>query len=153
MRRAAVLSLIAVLAATGPAAVAAESWFVSFPRVAVAPVDRSDTTQLVEAGVIRTDGFSELVFSLGGEFKEAVPSSGRVGALLIPDQEVFDYLLKNEGRIVFPLEVKIDIKPGTGSIFLSDQVRADVGFPAYRVYFYNETTSGANVSLFVYRRR
>ncbi len=128
-------------------------WFVSFERVQVAPVQRSDTTQLIEAGIIETDGFTDLVFSLGGEFKEAVPRSGTVGALLIPDVEVFDYLLRNEGHIVFPLEAKVEIGGQPGAIFVSEQQTAKVAFSRYRVYFYNETTSGATVSLFVYRTR
>ena len=118
------------------------NWFVSFQRVQVAPVSRSDTTQLYEAGTIDTDGFAELVFSLGGEFKEA-----------IPDVEVFDYLLRNEGHIVFPLEARVEIGGQPGAIFISEQQTAKVAFARYRVYFYNETTSGANVSLFVYRTR
>ena len=60
-------------------------WFVSFDSVNLAPTARSDTTQLLEIGSIDTDGFSDLVFSLGGEFKEGVPTSGRVGVVLIPD--------------------------------------------------------------------
>jgi hypothetical protein len=145
--------VLSILLGLGLAHAGGGSWFAPFERIQVAPVDRSDTTQLVDAGVIETDGFSELVFSLGGEFKEAVPSGGRVGAILIPDNPVFDYLLKNEGRIVFPLEVSVQIGPDTGPIFVSEQVTADIGFPSYRVYFYNETTSGASASLFVYRRR
>ena len=129
------------------------NWFVSFERVQVAPVARSDTGQLVEAGTIDTDGFSELVFSLGGEFKEIVPESGTVGALLIPDLEVFQYLLRNEGHIVFPLEAKVQIGGRPGAVFISEQQTAKVAFARYRVYFYNETTSGASVSLFVYRTR
>ena len=119
----------------------------------MAPVARSDTTQLVEAGTIETDGFSELVFSLGGEFKEAVPTSGTVGAILIPDHEVFEHLLLTEGHIVFPLEAQASISGQTGAIFISEQQTARIAFPRYRVYMYNETTSGANVSLFVYRTR
>ena len=128
-------------------------WFVSFERIQVAPVDRSDTTQLVEAGIIETDGFSDLVFSLAGEFKEGIPKSGTVGVVLIPDIDVFTYLLRNEGEFVFPLEAKVEIRDPSSAIFISDQQRAEVAFPRYRVYLYNETTSGATVSLFVYRTR
>jgi hypothetical protein len=129
-------------------------WFSSFERVQVAPVDRSDTTSLVDGGTVETDGFAELVFSFAGEFKEGVPDSGTVGALLIPDIDVFQYLLRNEGQLVFPLEVKYDIAKGlSGAIFISPQQTAKVAFPRYRVFFYNETTSGVSVSLFIYRTR
>jgi hypothetical protein len=141
----------AVAAASGAAA--AESWFVPFGRTQVAPVRRSNTTQLVEAGTIDTDGFKELVFSLGGEFKEGVPSSGRVGAVLVPDHETVIYLLQNEGQFVFPLEATFEVKPGQNAIFVSPQQTARIAFPRYRVYLYNETTSGAEVALFAYRTR
>jgi hypothetical protein len=145
-----VAAMVSALVTVTPAA---ESWFVPFEKIQLAPVARENTTQLVEAGTIQTDGFAELVFSFGGEFKEAVPTSGRVGAILVPDHAVFDYLLRQEGRIVFPLEVVVPITAGTGPIFVSEQIVANVAFPAYRIFLYNETSSGANVSLFVYRRR
>ena len=135
------------VAAQGP------GWFTSFERVHVPPVQRNDTTQLVEAGTIDTDGFSELVFSLGGEFKEAIPGSGTVGAILIPDIEMFIYLLRSEGEFVFPLEAKFSVRSMPSAIFVSEQQRAKIAFPRYRVFLYNETTSGATVSLFVYRTR
>ena len=109
--------------------------------------------QLVDAGTIRTDGFSELVFSIGGEFKENVPDSGTIGVLLIPDEEVFDHLLRSESEFAFPLEIKTQIGKLQRAIFISEQHTARVAFPAYRVYLYNETTSAARVSIFIYRNR
>ena len=129
------------------------SWFVSFNRVQVQPVHRADSSQLELAGTIDTDGFTDLVFSLGGEFKERLPESGVVGAVLIPDTEVSVYLLENEGYIPFPLEVTFDTRGLKRSVFMSEQQTAKVAFPRYRVYFYNETNSGATMSLFVYRTR
>jgi hypothetical protein len=149
------LFVVAGLMLAGAVPVAAEdtSWFVSLERNLVAPVKRGDANRLVEAGTIETDGFSELIFSLGGEFKEAIPESGTVGAVLIPDIDAFIYLLRSEGEFVFPLEAKVEIRNLSSGIFVSEQQRARVAFPRYRVYLYNETTSGAMVSLFVYRTR
>ncbi len=147
-----IVLLVLVAASSSLPAEAGSGWFVSFERVQVAPVERSNTSQLVEAGTIDTDGFSELVFSLAGEFKEGVPAQGTVGALLIPNQPVFDFLLRNEGRILFPLEAMVRVGGG-GAIFVSKEQTARVAFPSYRVFFYNETTSGATVSLFVYRTK
>ena len=131
-----------------------QSWFVSFERINVAQgIKRNDVTQLIDAGSIKTDGFTELVFSFGGEFKEAVPSSGTLGAILLPDEEIIDYLLRNEGHFAFPLEVKFDVAGLNGHVFLSEQQTARIAFPRYRIYFYNETRSGATVSLYVYRVR
>jgi hypothetical protein len=128
-------------------------WFVAFERVMVAPVARTNTTQLVDAGTIDTDGFSELVFSMGGEFKQGVPESGIVGAILVPDREPFLYLLRTEGKIVFPLEVTADVTGLRDPIFVSTQQTARIAFPRYRVFLYNETASAASVGFFVYRSR
>jgi len=154
-RKRLILSIATVLVLTCATGIAAEDskWFVSFERIQVPPVKRSDTTQLIDAGTIDTDGFSELVFSLGGEFKEAIPDSGTVGVVLIPDIEAFTYLLQNEGEFVFPLEAKVKIKDLKSAIFVSEQQTVKVAFPRYRAYLYNETDSGAVVSLFVYRTR
>ncbi len=134
-------------------AAAAENWFVAFEGLELPPVRRSDVTQLLEVGTVDTDGFSELVFSFGGEFKESVPTSGLIGAILIPDVEQFVYLLRSEAQFVFPLEVKFNAAGMTQHVFISPQQTAKVAFPRYRVFLYNETQSSAKISLYVYRTR
>ena len=137
-----------------PMTLAEEStWFVPITNVHVPPIARDNVSDLIEVGVVDTDGFSDLVFSLGGEFKEAVPTDGRVGAILIPDIDVAIYLLRSEGEFVFPLEAIYEVGTMKRALFISDQIRAKVAFPRYRVFMYNETTSGATVSLYIYRTR
>ncbi len=148
------LPVVGALLIATPAQADGQSWFVSFERINVAQgIKRNDVTQLIDAGSIETDGFTELVFSFGGEFKEGVPASGTLGAILLPDEEIVDYLLRNEGHFAFPLEVKFDVTGLNSPVFLSQQQIARIGFPRYRIYFYNETRSAATVSLFVYRNR
>ena len=144
---------VAVLLTPEAGAASDSHWFVSFQDIFVPPVQRNDVSRLVDVGTIETDGFSTLVFSMGGEFKEKVPSSGTVGAILIPDIELFDHLLRTEAEFAFPLEVKAEIGNLRAAIFVSEQQTARVAFPAYRVYMYNETGSAARVSLHVYRTR
>lgn len=151
-----VLVCCAVLSglAASVTAPAEDTWAQSFRRVQVpGEVARNDVTDLVDAGVVFADGFSNLVVSLGGEFKEGVPSAGRVGVLLVPDEEAFLYLLRNEERIVFPLEATVDLTGNSDAVFVSNQHEFKVAFPKYRAFLYNETTSGAVVSVFVYRSR
>jgi len=153
--RAAILGAV-LLSAAGLSAPLADDdteWFVSFRRIDVPPIKRQDTTQLVDVGRVETDGFSKLIFSLGGEFKQDVSPSGTIGAVLIPDMEPFQYLLRTEGKFVFPLEVKVDTRGLEGAMFMSEQQTASVAFPAYRIYLYTETDSGATVSMFIYRTR
>lgn len=128
-------------------------WFVSFDRIAVSPVKRSDTSALFDAGVVETDGFKELVVSLGGEFKPEVPTAGKIGAILIPDSEGSLYLFRSEGKVAFPIEVQYAARPGAGAFFVTEPQVARIAFPRYRVFLYNETPSTAVVSVYVYRTR
>jgi hypothetical protein len=48
---------------------------------------------------------------------------------------------------------EVDVRGLNGHVFLSAQPTAKIGFPRYRIYFYNETSSAAKVALFVYRSR
>ena len=143
------------LAATASGVFAQEThWFAAYEGQSVSPgIARTDTQRLVEVGTVETDGFSELRISIAGEFKEAVPRGGMVGAILIPDINPFTYLLQQEGKIVFATEVKLPIGTQPSAIFFSDTVVAKVAFPAYKIYLYNDTTSAAGVNVYVYRVR
>ena len=129
------------------------NWFVSIPTLPVPPIPRSDTQRLLDGGTIETDGFAQMTFSFGGEFKEAVPASGRIGAILVPDDPRILQLLEREGQVVFAVEVTHKVTGGKNPIFVSEQQTHRVAFPRYRVFFYNETSSTATVSLNVYRSR
>jgi len=143
------------LAATASGALAQEThWFAAFEGQSVSPgIARTDTQRLVEVGTVETDGFSEMRISIAGEFKEAIPRGGTVGAILIPDINPFTYLLQQEGKIVFATDVTVPVGAQSGAIFFSEAVPAKVAFPAYRIYLYNDTTSAANVNVYVYRVR
>jgi hypothetical protein len=146
-------ALLAMVLAASPLLAEDSHWFVSIPPVTVGPVPRAETHRLLEGGVIDTDGFAQMTFSFGGEFKDAIPSSGRIGALLVPDDPKILHLLHAEGQIVFAVEVTYKVVPGKDAIFVSEQQTQRVAFPRYRVFFYNETHSTAVVSLSVYRSR
>jgi hypothetical protein len=141
-----------LLASSLPAA-EDSAWFVSVPPVTVAPAPRAETHRLLEGGVLQTDGFAQMTFSFGGEFKDAIPSSGRMGAILVPDDPKILHLFRNEGQIVFAVEVTFKVGPSGNAIFVSEQQTQRVAWPRYRVFFYNETSSSAVVSLSVYRSR
>lgn len=146
------LFLATTLLAAAPLS-AEDTWFVTIPLTPVAPVPRSDTHRWIDAGTIETDGFAQMTFSFGGEFKEGVPTSGRIGAILVPDHPTILQLLRGEGQIVFAVEVKYKVGQNQGPIFVSDQQTERIAFPRYRVFFYNETSSNATVSLSVYRTK
>lgn len=122
-------------------------------RVAVATAPRSQTTQLVDGGVFDCDGFKSVVLNLAGEIKDAVPKPGKIGAILVPDVEPFPQAFQQLGLLPVTIEIDLTIKPGAGGYFMAEPKRADIGFPRYRVYFYNETGAAISVSFFAYRGR
>lgn len=136
-----------------PLAAQESAWFVSVPTLPVPPIPRGDTQRLLDGGTIETDGFAQMTFSFGGEFKDAVPTSGRIGAILVPDDPRILQLLQREGQVVFAVEVTYKVTGSRNPIFVSEQQTHRVAFPRYRVFFYNETNSTATVSLNVYRSR
>jgi hypothetical protein len=145
--------LLSAVAAALPLVAQESAWFVLLPTVPVPPLPRADTQRLLDGGVIETDGFAQMTFSFGGEFKDSVPNGGRVGALLVPDDPKILHLLRNEGQIVFAVEVKFTVGPNQNAIFVSEQQTQRVAFPRYRVFFYNETNSTAMVAFAVYRSK
>jgi hypothetical protein len=122
-------------------------------NVTVAPGARDDPTQLTEAGVIDVDGYANVVLSLAFESKQPVNQSGTIGAILIPDYEIFDRLMDTWQIYGFPLEATIQVRPGANLIQVGEQVRTPVAFPRYRVLMYNSTDSTASVFLYAYRTR
>ena len=64
---------------TAPVPLATE---VSILEIVVPPVPRGETTRLIEAGTVVTDGFPSLVFSLHGEVRGEVQKPGSVGVIL-----------------------------------------------------------------------
>lgn len=152
IRRLAVILVLAVVSFV-PLAAEESPWFVALASVPVPPIPKTDTQRLLDGGVIETDGFAQMTFSFGGEFKDSVPNGGRLGALLVPDDPRILHLLRNEGQIVFAVEVKFTVGANQNAIFVSEQQTQRVAFPRYRVFFYNETNSTAVVAFAVYRSK
>lgn len=139
----------------GPLAYTADysDWLTSFEDVVTPPVERHQTGQVIDAGVIDTDGFSHVVLCIGGAMKSRPTKAGKIGVVLVPDMYPFDEVLKREGRFVFPIEATADVSPNDYELFESDQVRMPVAFPRYRAYVYNSTDAAAGVWIYAYRTR
>ena len=126
--------------------------FVGMKSIPVAPVDRTKTASLIDGGAVETDGFTGLVINVAGQVEGTATSNGVVGAILIPDIAPYDFMFKTIGLLPASIEVTIPIEPGQ-QYFWSKQARFDVGFPRYRVFFYNSVNTGVRVSFFAYRTR
>ena len=118
-------------------------------EVVVPPVGREETDSLVEGEPLVTDGFTEVVLSLQGTVKGTLGQAGHVGVLLIPDEEAFERSLRRDDLIQLPLEV-VSVLARREIETFSNQSRLVVGFPRYKVYFYNSTDKSVEVNLYLY---
>jgi hypothetical protein len=71
---------------------------------------------------------------------------------LVPDVDPFVQAFQQLGLLPVTIEIDVTLKPGA-SYFMAEPKRADIGFPRYRVLFYNETAASVNASFFAYRGR
>ena len=123
-----------------------------FEEVVVTPVPRSNTLGFIEEGTLETDGFNYVVLSIQGEIKDVAFRPGTVGAILLPDEDEVMRVFREGGQIPFPLEVRVPVNNTGASFFFSETLVLPVGFPSYRVFFYNGTDRAAEVTLYVYLR-
>jgi hypothetical protein len=117
--------------------------------IVVSPVQRTQISDLIEGGVLETDGFARLTLSLAGLVKGNVRSPGKLGALLVPDVEIARDALLEEEIYLFPVEVTAELTRAS-TFVASDSVVVDVAFPRYRVYFYNSSDRAVAARLFGY---
>jgi len=122
-------------------------------RVTVPTAPRTQTTQLVDAGVFDCDGYKSIVLNLAGEIKDPVPKAGKIGAILVPDVDPFTQAFQQLGLLPVTIEIEVTLKQGAGGYYMAEPKRADVGFPRYRVLFFNETGAAVTASFFAFRGR
>lgn len=118
--------------------------------VVVPPVRRDQTTRWVDAGVLQTGGFPNVVLSMHGEIKGELTRKGQIVGVLIPTEETVAKAFNEEGLVHFALSVSADGAQGGIPYFASEQPRHTVGFSSYRVYLYNETDKTVTANVFAY---
>ncbi len=127
------------------------SRLVTFTEV-VSPAGRDDVANLTDAGVLDATGFGSVVVSLAGESKGRLTAPGAVGLLLLPDEPRIAWSFETYARAQFGLLSEAPVAPSPQGIFESVQTRFELGFPRYRVFFFNETDRAAEVSGYLYLR-
>lgn len=121
-----------------------------FRDITVPPVEPTDTTRLVDAGVLVTDGFPSVVLSLHGVVKGSVQKAGAIGAILVPDDELIQQAFDEQGLVHFAMETVAGNVNAKTPYFASKQPSYQVGFARYRVWLYNTTDKTVNANLFAY---
>ncbi len=118
--------------------------------VSIDGVGPKETTRLIQAGTLATDGFTAVVVGLSGQTRARTVHPGTVGVLLIPDEEPVTRAFEEEGLMQFPIEIKTPPVTGASLSFASAQERFTLGFPRYRVFLYNTTDKTATVNVYAY---
>src|SRR5262245_30350153 len=121
--------------------------------LSVPPVARTDVANMIDAGVIDTEGFTHVTLNLAGELKSTSAKDGAIVAVLIPVQPPFDFAFETLGLLPASLEIPASVTAHGGLYFMAKQATLEVGFPRYRVLLYNTSGAAANVALFAYRTR
>jgi hypothetical protein len=116
----------------------------------VAPADPEDAINLVSAGTLEAAGFRSTVLSLAGQLKSNYPAVGSIGALLVPDTEFFRRAFEEDGETLLALRIEASVDSENGSYFAITQPVQSLGFPRYRIYFFNTTERPASVNLYAY---
>lgn len=132
--------------------VGTSSSLIALRNIGVTPVDRSQTNLLIDAGEIDTDGFVGLVINMAGQPEGTISRAGIVGAVLVPSIAPYDFAFRTLGILPSIIEVAFPVDAGR-TFFMSKQVKVDIGFPRYRVFFYNSSDAAIRLSFFAYRTR
>ena len=123
---------------------------VTFGEIIVPPVKPTETTRLVEAGTLTTDGFPNVVLSVHGVVRGEVKRTGDVGLILIPEDRMIQDAFNEMGFMHFALEALASGVSTTTPYFASNQPRYTVGFQSYKLFMFNTTDKTVTVNVFAY---
>lgn len=103
-----------------------------------------------DLGVIDVSGFSTVTLSLAGEIQGRLTHGGVIGALLVPEVPAIRDALRVHGVHQFTVQEQTVVSPSESGLFHSAQATAQLGFPRYRVFLFNETSRTATATLYLY---
>ena len=149
------LMLLASLAARGQtlAPVEGSQAMVGASGIQVPPVQRTEVSNMIDAGTIDAEGFTHLTINLAAELKSPAAHAGVIAAVLIPDIPPFDLAYRTLGLLPASLDITASVSPNKGLYCMAKQETLEVGFSRYRVLLYNTTGSAASVAFFAYRTK
>ena len=119
-------------------------------EIVVPPVPRHETTRLIDAGTLETEGYPGVVLSLHGEVRGETKRMGSVGVILLPDEDSIQEAFDEQGMFHFTLETEASGITAKTPYFASRQPRYSVAFSTYRVLLYNTTDKTVTANLYAY---
>jgi hypothetical protein len=133
-------------------AVEGSKQFVAARGILVAPVAKTDVPNLVDAGVVDTEGFEHLVVNLAIEMKGPVEPGGAVGAVLIPDVFPYDRAFRLLQLLPVAAEISVPIE-GSSAYQSAKQIRVEIGFPRYRILLWNSGRTAVTAAVSAWRAK
>jgi len=118
-------------------------------KALVAPAERSNTSDLTDAGTIDTAGFTHVTLSLTGGLQGS-PQGGAVGVLLVPDVPEVTTALRTYGVLQLELDVEAPVSTAKAGLFSSQPETFRLAFPRYRVLLYNAAKKSAEATVYAY---
>jgi hypothetical protein len=122
--------------------------FDRYSRV-VTPADRDDLSAYTEGELLDATGFPFAVLSLAGEVQGSIAGQARVGAVLVPDEPEILRSFREHGRLQFAVEVEALVEPSPTGLFEGPQKGVRLGFPRYRVFYYDSSPRSVAATLYV----
>ncbi|HEX4440446.1 MAG TPA: hypothetical protein VH854_10280, partial [Thermoanaerobaculia bacterium] len=119
----------------------------------IPPIERLETTNLIDAGTIDTDGYTHVTLNLAAELKGHASKRGVIGVMLIPDVQPFEKAYRILGWVPTSFDFVVVATPAGSSYLMAEQRTFEVGFPRYRALLYNSTGTSATVAFFAYRTK
>ena len=118
-------------------------------KALVSPAERSNTSDLTDAGTIDTAGFTHVTLSLTG-LLQGSPQGGAVGVLLVPDVPEVTTALRTYGILQLELGVEAPVTTSKAGLFSSQPATFRLAFPRYRVLLYNAAQKAAEATVYAY---
>jgi hypothetical protein len=118
-------------------------------KALVTPAERSNTSDLTDAGTIDTAGFTHVTLSLTG-LLQGNPQGGAVGVLLVPDVPEVMTALRTYGVLQLELGVEAPVSTSKAGLFSSQPATFRLAFPRYRVLLYNAAKKSAEATVYAY---
>ena len=122
----------------------------SIHRAQASPGAEANPNSYTDGGIIETAGFTSASLALSGYVEGQLTASGSIGLLLVPEIPEILESLQSYGIPQFAIRVDALVQPSESGIFHSEQIHSRLGFPKYRVFFYNTTPRSSRINLYVY---
>jgi hypothetical protein len=121
-----------------------------FENLVVPSAKRNELSELVFAGMVDMEGFTNVTIALQGEIKSSNFVPGSVGVMLIPDEEPILRIFREGKQVQLPIETSIPLLTGASEYFSKQEIPQKIAFARYRLYLYNTINRVVEANVYLY---